>query len=125
MKDFVGFQNNAGCGFCWFGYVSQNYYNSLLSSLPRVGVVIVLGGQVAFSSSLLLVCDRSYFVSVYFVFELGLAKTLFCYPVIMEPGSCEAYGKKNLQLVSYACDTLEDIHGCSISLHLSCKPFPS
>jgi hypothetical protein len=28
------------------------------------------------------------------VFELGLAKTLFYYPVIMEPGSREAYEKK-------------------------------
>jgi hypothetical protein len=70
----------------------------LLSSPPRVGGRHSSWRTGRLSSSLLLVCDRSYFVSVCFVFELGLAKSLFCYLVIMEPGSCEAYEKNTISL---------------------------
>jgi hypothetical protein len=62
------------------GYVSQKYCNNLLSSLLGVEVVVVFWRTGRLSSSLLLVCDlRSFGVSGYFVFKLGLAKTLLCY----------------------------------------------
>jgi hypothetical protein len=88
------------CWLCWllvfvaWGMFPKSTVITCLSFLLGLEVVVGFRRTGRLSSSLLLICDRSSFVFSFFVFELGLAKTLFCYPVIMEPDSCEAYGKK-------------------------------
>jgi hypothetical protein len=88
LKDMLASKTVMVVVFVDWGMYPKKYCNNLLSSL--LGLEVVVGSRRIgrLSSSLLLICDRrSFVVSGYFVFELGLAKTLFCYPVIMEPGS--------------------------------------